>query len=162
MASGSPGITVTARLLVEAQAEAQETFDHRGSLFVNRARRGVDLEAMSKQRKNGQGPGFQEDATEQMLPDAELTGGRPPEMVTWLLWPRAVDDRVQRPGARANARPNLRILDPCPQAAGSEGRADAKTQVRVGGPQMAFGVENASKIGTYEITSKRHGERRPE
>ena len=64
MASGTPGMAVSARLLVKAQAKAQEAFDHRGSLFVNRARRGVDLEAMSKQRKNGQGPAFQEDAAE--------------------------------------------------------------------------------------------------
>ena len=162
MASGTPGMAVMGRSSIETQAETRKTFDDRRPLFVNRARRGVDLEAMSKQGKHGRRTELDESPTQEMLSHRKLAGSSPPEMITGLLWQRRVDRRMERSHARADARPNLRILDPCPQAAGSEGRADAKTQVRVGGPQMAFGVENASKIGTYEITSKRHGERRPE
>src|SRR6185295_9146146 len=116
MASGTPGMAVTARLLVEAQAEAQETFDHRGSLFVNRARRRVDPEAMSKQRKYGRGSGLQEDAIEQMLAHAKLAEGGPPKVITWSLWLWAVDRRMQRPNARADTRPNLRLSDARPKA----------------------------------------------
>jgi hypothetical protein len=94
MASGTPGMAVNARLLVEVQAEAQEPLDHRGSLFLNRARRGVDLEAMSKQRKNGQGPRLHEEATEQVLSHAKLAGRRPPKVIAWWLGPRAVNRGV--------------------------------------------------------------------
>src|SRR6188768_632233 len=95
MASGTPGMAVTERLSVEAQANAHETFDHRGSLFVNRARRGVDLEALSKQRKDCRGPQLQEGPAEELLSHAQLTESRPPEVITRALGYGRVDGRME-------------------------------------------------------------------
>ena len=83
-------------------------------------------------------------------------------MIAWSLWKRSVDGRVQRADARANARPDLRILDPGPEAARGEGCADTEAQVGIGGLQLAFRVKNASKIGTYEVTAQRDREGRSE
>ena len=69
---------------------------------------------------------------------------------------------MQRPDTSAEARPDLRIVDARPQAAGGESRADPETQMGIGGLHLGFGIKNTSKTGTYELTAERDRERRSE
>jgi hypothetical protein len=87
-------MALTKRLSVEAQAQARETFDHRWPLFVNRVGRGVDLEAMSDERKDSGCAQLEEASTQEVLAEPELARGCPPKAITWSFGLWRVDDRM--------------------------------------------------------------------